>query len=83
MAEIVKVLGSEAALSTASNVGSASVVRILNNNAGLALVTRANSSGTTIGTITLAAGEIVYLQKVSSDTLASNVAVRAVSVSFN
>lgn len=82
MAEIVKVLGSEIALSTANTVGTASVVRVYNNTAGAVLVTRANTGGT-VGTLTMGAGEIVYLQKVSSDTLAANIAVRAVSVSFN
>ena len=81
MAEIVKVLSSEIALSTANTVGAASVVRVYNNTAGAVLVTRAN--GSTIGTVTLGVGEIVYLQKAPADTLAANVAVRAVSVSFN
>ena len=82
MAEIVKILSSEIALSTANTVSSASVVRVYNNTAGAALITRANG-GTTVGTITVGAGEVVYLQKTSSDTFASNAAVRAVSVSFN
>ena len=82
MAEIVKLLGSEIALSTANTVGTASVVRIYNNTAGAVLITRA-ASGSTVGTLTMGAGEIIYLQKASSDTLASNAAVRAVSVAFN
>ena len=82
MAEIVKLLGTEIALSTANTVGTASVVRVYNNTAGAVLVTRA-ASGSTVGTVTLAAGEIIYLQKASSDTIASNAAVRAVSVAFN
>ena len=81
MAEMVKVIASEIALTTANTVSNASVVRINNNSGGAVLVTRANAG--TLGTITLAAGEVIYLQKAPTETLASNVAVRAVSVSFN
>lgn len=78
---MVKLLSSEIALSTANTVSSASVVRVFNNTAGAVLVTRANAG--TLGTVTLAAGEIIYLQKAPTETIASNVAVRAVSVAFN
>lgn len=82
MAELVKIIGSEVALTTASAVGSATAVRIYNNSGGAVLVTRANTGGT-IGTVTLASGEVIYVQKQSADTLASNVAVRAVAIAFN
>lgn len=82
MAELIKVVGSEVALTTASSIGSAAAVRVFNNSGGAALVTRANTGGT-IGTVTLASNEVIYLQKVPADTLASNVAVRAAAVAFN
>lgn len=82
MAEMVKLIASEIALSTANTVSNGAVVRVYNNTAGAVLVTRANG-GTTIGTITIGAGEIIYFQKNSTDTLAANAAVRAVSVAFN
>ena len=81
MAEMVKILGQEIALSTANTVGSASVVRVYNNTAGAVLVTRANAG--TLGTVTLAAGEIIYFQKAAAETLAANIAVRAVSVAVS
>jgi len=81
MAEPIKIIGSEIALSTANTVGSASLVRVFNNTAGAVLITRANTTGT-IGTCTLGAGSVEYYAKISSDTLASNVAVRATSVAF-
>ena len=81
MAEMVKILSSEIALSTANTVSTASVVRVYNNTAGAVLITRSN--GSTLGTVTLAAGEVIYLQKGSAETLASNAAVRGVSVAFN
>ena len=81
MAEIVKVIASEIDLTSANTVNNASVVRINNNSGNAVLITRANAG--TIGRVTLASGEIVYLQKAPSDIFASNVAVRAVSVSFS
>lgn len=81
MAEMVKIIGQEIALSTANTVSAASVVRVYNNTAGAILITRANAS--TLGTVTIAPGEIIYFQKAPAETLAANAAVRAVSVAFN
>ena len=82
MAETIKIISTEIALSTANTVSSASVVRIHNNSGGSVLITRANGSGT-LGTCTLANGDTEYFLKLPTDTLASNVAVRAVSVAFS
>ena len=79
---MVKLMGSEIALSTANTVGTAAVVRLFNNTAGAVLVTLANTGGT-IGTVTLASGAVEYHQKAPADTLASNAAIRAVKVAFN
>lgn len=81
MAETIKVIGSEIALSTANTVGLASVVRVYNNTAGAVLITRANTGGT-LGTLTLGSGAVEYFTKVPDDTLASNAAVRAVAIAF-
>lgn len=83
MAEIVKVLSTEIALTTANTVSAASVVRVLNNNGGAALITRTDSNATVIGTLTVNANEVIYLQKSPSDTFTSNVSVRATSISFS
>lgn len=82
MAEMVKLLGTEIALSTANTVGTASVVRVHNNTAGAVLITLANTGGT-IGTCTLGVGATEYYQKAPADTLAANAAVRAAKVAFN
>lgn len=76
-----KIIGQEIALTTANTVGSASVVRCFNNTAGQALITIAND-GTTVATLTLGAGVTEYLQKQPTWTIASNAAIRAVSVAF-
>lgn len=81
MTDATKVIGQEIALSTANTVGTASIVRCYNNTAGAVLITIANS-GTTVATLTLGAGVTEYLQKQPAWTIASNVAIRAVSVAF-
>lgn len=82
MAEMVKIIASEMSLSTANTVGGAAVVRIFNNTGGSVVVTRANTGGT-VGTVTVATNEVIYLQKQPADTLAAASAVRAVAVAFN
>lgn len=82
MAEMIKLIGSEIALSTANTVGKATVVRTFNNTGGAVLITIANTGGT-IGTCTLAAGALEYYQKQPNDTISSNAAIRTASVGIN
>lgn len=79
MAETVKLIGSEIALTTANTIGGASLVRIYAS--ANSLITLANTGGT-IGTCTIPGGTIEYFVKQPADTLASNVSVRATSVAF-
>ena len=85
MASTVKLLGSEVAVSnTASNIGNAKLVRIYNGHASDQLVT-VKSGNTTVGTVTLVTKEVVYLMKLSQETIevGSGVAgVKAVSVAY-
>ena len=83
MASVLKILGSEGNLSSASNVGFAKLVRVLNNKASVQVITQKNAGGTTLGTVTLAAGEIAYIQKAPSDTLTGVATTLAVSVAFS
>jgi hypothetical protein len=78
---IVKLLGSETDLTTATNVGLATVVRV-NNTGSAAVITRKDSTGVTIGTVTISANEIVYLEKEASDTLEGGVAFKVVKVAY-
>ena len=82
MASVLKILGTEGNLSSASNVGFAKLVRVLNNKASVQVITHKNAGGTTLGTVTLAAGEIAYIQKAPSDTLTGVATSLAVSVAF-
>ena len=81
MTDATKIIGQEIALSTANTVGTASIVRCYNNTAGAVLITIADG-GTTVATVTLGAGAVEYLQKQPAHTIASNAAIRAVSVAF-
>ena len=80
---VLRLLGSEGNLSSASNVGFAKLVRVLNNKASVQVITQKNAGGTTLGTVTLAAGEIAYIQKAPSDTLTGVATSLAVSVAFS
>ena len=86
MASIVKILGSEVALSdTASNIGNAKLVRVYNGNAADKLVTIKSAGGTTLGTITVATKDTVNLAKGATDTVeiaAATAGLKAVSIGF-
>lgn len=89
MADPVKVLATELTLNgTPNNVSTASLVRIVNNTAGAALVTQKYANGTTISNFTLGANSTgfcdIYLIKQPTDTLTSNLTsgVLAVSVGY-
>ena len=66
---LIKVLAAEGDLSSASNVNTATVVRLFNNHSAALVITRKDSGGTTIGSLTVNTIETVYLEKVSTDTL--------------
>ena len=80
--QVLRILGSEGNLSSASNVGFAKLVRVLNNKASVQVITQKNVGGTTLGTVTLAAGEVAYIQKAPDDTLTGVATSLAVSVAF-
>ena len=83
MAQTIRLLGSEAAIGSASNVGFAKLVRVLNNKGSVQAITLKNAGGTTLGTVTLAAGEAAYIQKAPTDTLTGAATSLAVSVAFS
>lgn len=79
---IIKLLATQTDLTAATDVGLATVVRILNTGSA-ALVTRKDSDANTIGTVTLAAGEVAYLEKEPTDTLEGGVAFKVVKIAFS
>ena len=78
MASTVRLLGSEGNLASASNVGFAKLVRVLIIHSSVQVITQKNAGGTTLATVTLAAGEVAYVEKASTDTLTG----AATSVSY-
>ena len=79
---VIRLLSSEANLATASNVGFAKLVRVLNNKTSVQVITQKNAGGTTLATVTLAAAEVAYIQKAPSDTLTGAATSLSVSVAF-
>ena len=79
---VLRLLGSEAGLASASNVGLSKLVRVLNNKASVQAITWKNAGGTTLGTVTLAANEIAFIRKASDDTLTGASTSLAVGVAF-
>ena len=65
----VKLKGSETNLASATNVGFATLVRIVNNKTSTQLITLKNAGGTTLGTFTMTAGSVELVKKTSTDTL--------------
>ena len=66
---LIKVLAAEGNLSSASNVGTATVVRLFNNHSAAIAITRKDSGGSTIGSLTVNTKESILLEKDATDTL--------------
>ena len=82
---LIKVLAEETTLNAATNVGSATVVRLYNGHSAALLITRKDSSSAIIGSVTVKNGETVLLEKDASDTLtaASNgSSVKVVKIAY-
>jgi hypothetical protein len=78
---ILKLLGSEAALSTATTLSGAQLVRVYNDTAGAVLIT-VKLDSTTTGTVTVKSGDTVFVRKTAAETIAAASAVKAVSIAF-
>ena len=84
---LIKVLAAETNLASATNVSNATVVRVYNGHSAAVVITRSNSSSTTIGSLTVKNGETVVLEKEPTDELVSSggsgaSSVKAVKVAF-
>ena len=80
---IVKVLAAETDLTTATNVSLATVVRLVNNQSAIDVVTRKNSGGDTIGSFTLTANSVTFVEKDATDTLEGGGSILAAKVAYN
>lgn len=75
---ILKLQSIETTLASATDVSSATVVRLYNKDAGDQLITNSNST-----TFTMPPGSITFVNKLPSETLVATANVAAVSVAFN
>ena len=66
---IIKVLAAEGDLQSASNVDTATVVRLFNGHTGALVITRKTAGGTTVGSLTVNTKGSVVLEKDPTDTL--------------
>lgn len=91
MADSLKILASTVSVNTtANNISSASLVRLINIDSSPHFITHAYANGVTIGTVVLAAnggdGSCVDLMKEPTDTITSDTAsanlVYGVSIGF-
>ena len=80
--QVLKLLAPEGNLSSASNVGFAKLVRVLNNKTSIQIITHTSAAGEVLGTVTLTAGEIAYIQKAPTDKLLGVATSLAVKVAF-
>ena len=78
----VKLKGSEINLASATNVGFATLVRVVNNKTSVQVITHKNAAGTTLGTFTMTAGSVELVEKVSTDTLTGAATSLAVKVAY-
>jgi hypothetical protein len=80
MTQVINLKGSEGNLVSDSNVGSATLVRVLNNKTSVQVITQKSAAGVTVATVTLAAGEVLYIKKAPTDTLIGVATSLAVAV---
>ena len=79
----MKILSDETNIGTATTVSSATVVRVYNSDSSAGIVTRTDNSNSTIGNFTVPAGEVLYLEKKSTDKLIAPSTVFASKVAYS
>ena len=79
----MKILSQESNIGIATTVSSATAVRLYNSDSSAGIVTRTDNSNSTIGNITVPAGEVLYLQKKSTDKLVAPSTVLASKVAYS
>lgn len=80
---LIKLLSSETTLTTATNVNKATVVRLYNTGSATVITLKtAEVVPVTLGTFTLAGGEVAYIEKDPTDTLEGGSGIKAVKVAY-
>jgi len=82
---LIKLLAAQTDLTNPSNVNSATVVRLFNSHTSAILITRKNSDGDTIGSITVNTKDSIILEKDPTDTLtagANEAFIKVVKIAY-
>ena len=78
---LIRLLGSETNLTSATNVGFATLVRVYNSGGSALLVTLKDGS-TVKGTVTIAGGATEFIGKTPAHTLEGGAALKVVKVAY-
>ena len=83
---ILKILSQEIALGTTpTTLGNTQLMRIKNSSTSTSYAIIVKDSGTTTGSMTVSAGEVVYIRKKAAETIESNAPnsdVKIIAVAF-
>ena len=79
----MKVLSQETNLGSDITVDNATVVRTYNSDTDAATVTRKDSDGSTVGSLTVPSKKVIYLEKKSNDTLIAPSTVKASKIAYS
>ena len=80
MTQVINLKGVEGNLASNSNVGFATLVRVLNNKTSVQVITKKTAAGAVLATVTMAGNEVLYIKKAPSETLTGISTTLAVSV---
>ena len=78
---VIKLLAAEADLTSASNESREGIVRLYNGHSAVSVITRKDSGGNTIGSMTVLNGTVVVMEKDPTDTLTASAGGSSVKVS--
>lgn len=80
---VLKLVGQEVSVTTASTVNSSTLFRIYTPSGGsAALITVKDSGGNTIGSMTQPAGFVEIMEKRATDTVEANTAIKCTPVAY-
>jgi hypothetical protein len=58
------------------------LIRVFNDTAGAVLLTVKNTGGTTVGTVTVKSGEVIFIRKTATDTVEAAAGVKTVAIAI-
>ena len=80
---MIQLKGSSSAVTTASNLGLASAVRVFATNAGNVTIAPASGTSNHAGVLALVANEVIIITKQPTDTITCSAAMSCTPVGFH